>query len=60
MKTKIQGMETWGTIEPKQDGLGMIKLIRDVTYRCDKMSQEMIGIVRVDKDLMLFHQKQHI
>ena len=57
MKTKIQGMETWGTIEPKQDGLGMIKLIRDVTYRCDKMSQEMIGIVRVDKDLMLFHQK---
>ena len=44
METKIHGMKTWVTIDPKQDGLGMIALIRDVTHRRDKTSQAMLNI----------------
>ena len=39
METKFQGMETWGTINPKQDGLGIISLIRDVTHKRDETAQ---------------------
>ena len=57
MVTKLQGMETWSTIEPKQDGLGMNSLIRDVTQRHDETPQAMLNIVRADKELMLCYQK---
>ena len=57
METKLQGMETLGKIDPKQDGLGPIDLIRDVTHIGDETAQEMLDIFRVDKDLMLCHQK---
>ena len=49
METKLQCMETWGTIDPKQDGLGLIALIRDVTYRCDKTAQAILNIVQAEK-----------
>ena len=45
METKIQGMETWITVNTKNDGLEMIDLICDVTHRRDDMSQVMLDIV---------------
>ena len=57
METKLQIMETCGTIDPKQDSLGLISLIRDVIHRRDDMAQAMIDIVVKDKELMLCHQK---
>ena len=57
METKLQIMETWGTIDPKQDSLGLIALIRDVIHRRDEMAQAMLDIVVEDKELMLCHQK---
>ena len=60
METKLQGMETWGTIKPKYDSLGLIYLIRNVTHRRDDTAHEIIGIVRADKDLIFLHQKEHI
>ena len=55
METNLQGMENWGTIDPKQDGLGMIFLIRDVTHRPDEIPQAMLDIIRADIELMLCH-----
>ena len=60
METKLQGMETWSTIDPKQDGSGIIDLIPDVTHRHDETAHEIIYIVQADKYLMLCHQKEHI
>ena len=45
METKLQVMETWGTIYPKQDSLVMIDLILDVTHIHDEMDQAMLDIV---------------
>ena len=53
-------METWGTIDPKQDGLRVIALIRDVTHRCEEISQAMLDIFQADKELMLCYQKDQI
>ena len=57
MDTKIQGMETWSIIEPKQDGLGMVDLIWDVTHRRDDMAKAILYIVLVDKEMILCHKK---
>ena len=57
METKLQGMETWGKIDPKQDGSGIVALIQDVTHRHDDTVQAMLDIVQADKELMLCHQK---
>ena len=40
--------------------MGIIPLIHDVTHRRDETPQEMIDIVRSDKEMMLCHQKEHI
>ena len=42
METNLQGMETWVTINPKQDGFGMISLIRDVKHRRDETAQAVL------------------
>ena len=60
METKLQGMETWSTIKPKQDGFGMISIIHNFMHRLDETVKAMLDIVQADKDLMLCHQKYHI
>ena len=60
IETKLQGMETWGKIDPKLDGLGMISLICDVTQRCNETEQSMLDIIHSDKDMILCHQKERI
>ena len=40
--------------------MGIISLIHDVTHGRDETPQEMIDIVRSDKEMMLCHQKEHI
>ena len=60
MDTKLQVMETQGKIDTKQNGVGLISLICDVTYRRYEMSQTILNIFRADKELMLCHQKEHI
>ena len=44
MGTKLQGMETWGTIDPKKGGLGMIALIRNFTYIRDETVHAMLDV----------------
>ena len=58
MDTKLQGMEYLITIDPKQDGYGVIYLVRNVTHICYETVQEMLDIVRVYKEL--WHQKEHV
>ena len=60
MDTNLQGLETWGTINTKKDGLGLITLICNVTHRRDDTAQAMANTVRADKDLMICHKKEHI
>ena len=51
MDTKLQGMEYLITIDPKQDGYGVIYLVHNVTHICYETVQEMLDIVRVYKEL---------
>ena len=60
MDTKLQVMETWGTIEPKQYVLGMISLVHNVTHRLNETFKAMLDMFGVKKYLMLCHQKEHI
>ena len=60
IETKLQGMETCDTIDTKQDGLGMISLIRDVTHRRDETEHVMLDIARADKELIICCQKYQI
>ena len=57
METKLQGTETWSTVEPKQDGLGVIYFIRDVTHTRDETAHTVLNIFRADKELIICHQK---
>ena len=60
METKPQGMETWGKIDQKKYGLGLISLICYVAHRRDETSQAMLDILRADKELMICLQHEHI
>ena len=60
METKLQGLKTWGKIDKTQDGLKLIKLIRDITYKRDETAQAMLDVVRADKELMLCIQREHM
>ena len=60
METKLQGMDSWSTVDLEQDGLGLISLIRDVTHNRDESAQAVLDMVRADKELMLWHQKEHV
>ena len=60
METKLQGMKTWSEIDETQDGLMLIKLIRDITHKRDETAQAMLDVVRADKELMLCIQSEHM
>ena len=45
MERKLQGMKTWNEIDETHDGLKLIKLIRDITYKRDETSQAMLDVV---------------
>ena len=51
METTLQDWETQSTGEMAQDGLGPIKLIRDITHKRDKTAQAMLDLVWTDKHL---------
>ena len=60
METKLQGMKTWSDIDETQDGLMLIKLLRDITHKRDETAQAMLDVVRADKELMLCIQSEHM
>ena len=45
METKLQGMKTWSEINETQDGLKLIKLIRNITHNRDETAQAMLDVV---------------
>ena len=45
METKLQGMRTWSVIDETQDGLMLIRLIRDITHKHDETTQAMLDVV---------------
>ena len=60
METKLQGMKTWSEIDETQDGLMLIKLIRNITHKRGETAQAMLDVVRADKELMLCIQSEHM
>ncbi len=60
METKLQGMKIWSEIDETQDGLMLIKLIRDITHKRDETTQAMLVVVQADKELMLCIQSKHM
>ena len=60
METKLQGMKIWSEIDETQDGLMLIKLIRDITHKRNETVQAMLDVVRADKELMLCIQSKHM
>jgi hypothetical protein len=49
LKTKLEGMDGWAIIKVSQDGIELIKMIRDICHRCDDSNQGMIELVNTAK-----------
>jgi len=45
MKTKLQGVKTWSKIDKSQDGLKLIRLVRDIMHKQDETAQAMLDVV---------------
>ena len=58
MRGKLQGMETWTVIEEKMDGLGLIKLLQDITFQQDGSKQSILEIVEAVRSLYVCFQRK--
>ena len=58
MKTKLLTMDSWATTSATQDGIALLKTIRDISHKKDggANATTILDLVRMDKDMFLVHQ----
>jgi hypothetical protein len=58
MKTKLLTMEPWATTSATQDGIALLKTIRDISHKKDGGADAttILDFVCMDKDMFLVHQ----
>ena len=58
MKTKLLTMDSWVTTSATQDGIALLKTIRDISHKKDggANATTILDLVRMDKDMFLVHQ----
>ncbi len=58
MKTKLLTMDSWATTSATQDGIALLKTIRDISHKKDGGTDAttILDLVRMDKDMFLVHQ----
>jgi hypothetical protein len=58
MKTKLLTMDSWAATSAAQDGIGLLKIIRDICHKKDggTNATTILDLVRMDKEMFLVHQ----
>jgi hypothetical protein len=58
MKSKLLTMDLWAKTNAAQDGIALLKMIRDICHKKDGGANAMtiLDLVRIDKDMFLVHQ----
>ncbi len=58
MKTKLLTMDSWAATSAAQDGIGLLKIIRDICHKKDGSTNAttILDLVRMDKEMFLVHQ----
>jgi hypothetical protein len=58
MKTKLLTMDSWTKTSTAQDGIVLLKTIRDICHKKDGGADAttILNLVRMDKDMFLVHQ----
>jgi hypothetical protein len=58
MKTKLLTMDSWAKTSATQDGIALLKTIRDIRHKKDggANATTILGLVCMDKDMFLVHQ----
>jgi hypothetical protein len=58
MKTKLLTMDSWAKTSAAQDGIALLKTIRDICHKKDggANATTILDLVRMDKDMFLVHQ----
>ena len=51
-------MDTWTNIEEKMDGLGLVKLLQDITFQQNGSKQSFLEIVEAVRNLYVSFQKE--
>ena len=50
MMSKLQGMAAYDTLSDDQDGIGLVKLLREIYFEQDGTRQKMHEIVTAEKN----------
>ncbi len=58
MKTKLLTMDSWAKTSATQDGIALLKTIRDISHKKDSGANAttILDLVCMDKDMVLVHQ----
>jgi hypothetical protein len=58
MKTKLLTMDSWEATSAAQDGIGLLKVIRDICHKKDggTNATTILDLVHMDKEMFLVHQ----
>ncbi len=58
MKTKLLTMDSWAKTSATQDGIALLKTIRNIFHKKDGGANAMtiLDLIRMDKDMFLVHQ----
>ncbi len=58
MKTKLLTTDSWTSTSTSQDGIALLKTIRDICHKKDGGTDTttILNLVRIDKDMYLIHQ----
>ncbi len=58
MKTKLLTMDSWATTSAAQDGIKLLKIIRDICHKKDSGTNAttILDLARMDKEMFLVHQ----
>jgi hypothetical protein len=58
MKTKLLTIDSWAATSATQDGIGLLKIIRDICHKKDGGTNATIilDLIHMDKEMFLVHQ----
>jgi hypothetical protein len=58
MKNKLLTMDSWAATSTAQDGIGLLKIIRDICHKKDSGTNAttILDLVCMDKEMFLVHQ----
>lgn len=60
LKALLKGDDNWGTLEARQDSIGLLRMIKGLCCKFDPTKQETRAIVAADKAIMCYVQDGHV